>query len=74
MHLIICRGEDGFLTLAPASLAVSEHTYERYTVLSHLFIKLGVDEKIAENDGCKIQYLISSATFDALKRHLNETL
>ena len=35
---------------------------------------LGVDEETAVNDACKIEHVISSATFAALKKHLNEDL
>ena len=35
---------------------------------------LGVDKETAVNDACKIEHVISSSTFDALKKHLNEDL
>ena len=66
--------EDGGITLTKAGLEVAEHTYERHTVLSELFMKLGVDEETATNDACKIEHVISSTTFAALKKHLNEAL
>ena len=66
--------EDGGITLTKAGLEVAERTYERHTVLSELFMKLGVDEENAVNDACKIEHVISSTTFAALKKHLNEAL
>lgn len=66
--------EDGGITLTKAGLEVAERTYERHTVLSELFMKLGVDEETATNDACKIEHVISSTTFAALKKHLNEDL
>ena len=66
--------EDGGITLTKAGLEVAERTYERHTVLSELFMKLGVDEDTAVNDACKIEHVISSTTFAALKKHLNEAL
>ena len=39
-----------------------------------MFMKLGVDEEHAVNDACKIEHVISSTTFAALKKHLNEAL
>ena len=66
--------EDGGITLTKAGLEVAERTYERHTVLSELFMKLGVDEENAVNDACKIEHVISSTTFAALKKHLNEDL
>jgi len=67
-------GQDGGIKLTEAGLEVAERTYERHTVLSALFTKLGVDEETAVNDACKIEHVISSTTFTALKRHLNEHL
>ena len=65
-------GMDGALSLTEAGREVAERTYERHTVLSELFIRLGVDEKTAETDACKIEHVISADTFEALKRHLAE--
>ena len=49
-----------------------EDVYCLTTVVSELFMRLGVDEKNAVNDACKIEHVISSATFAALKKHLND--
>ena len=68
----ITVGQDGGISLTEAGLEVAERTYERHTVLSELFMRLGVDEKNAVNDACKIEHVISSATFAALKKHLND--
>ena len=70
----ITVAQDGGITLTEAGLEVAERTYERHTVLSELFMKLGVDEETATNDACKIEHVISSTTFAALKKHLNEAL
>ena len=70
----ITVAQDGGITLTEAGLEVAERTYERHTVLSELFMKLGVDEENAVNDACKIEHVISSTTFAALKKHLNEDL
>ncbi|MBQ2323760.1 MAG: metal-dependent transcriptional regulator, partial [Oscillospiraceae bacterium] len=31
---------------------------------------LGVDPKVAENDACKIEHVISDESFAAVKRHI----
>ena len=46
--------------------------YERHLVLTKLFINLGVDEKTAENDACRIEHYMSDKTFDAIKAHLEK--
>ena len=59
---------NGGLELTKAGLEVAERTYERHTVLSELFMKLGVNEERATADACKIEHVISAETFDALKK------
>ncbi|MBR0338166.1 MAG: metal-dependent transcriptional regulator [Ruminococcus sp.] len=70
----ITVAHDGGLHLTEAGLEVAQRTYERHTVLSEFFIKLGVDEETATNDACKIEHVISSSTFAALKKYLNEQM
>lgn len=65
-------GQDGGITLTDSGLEVAQRTYERHTVLSELFMRLGVDEENAVNDACKIEHVISSATFSAIKRHMEQ--
>ena len=60
---------DGFLVLTEKGRATAEGTYERHTVLRQLFINLGVSEKTADEDACRIEHHISEETFEALKRH-----
>lgn len=63
--------KDGGITLTDLGLEVADRTYERHKVLSKFFISIGVDEETAVNDACKIEHVISSKTFAALKKHMN---
>ncbi len=65
-------GKEGALKLTSLGKEIAEKTYERHTVLSKLFMCLGVSENAATADACKIEHVISDETFDALKKHLNE--
>ena len=64
--------KDGGLHLTEAGMEVAERTYERHTVLSALFIKLGVSEEQAEEDACKIEHVISHETYVAICDYVNE--
>ncbi len=64
---------DGFLHLTPTGLAIAEKTYERHTVLTHVFMALGVSEKTAADDACKIEHVISDETFNAIKSYLSQS-
>ena len=50
-----------------------EMIYERHQLLSSWFTSLGVAEKTAAEDACKIEHVISQETFDAIKRHVRST-
>ncbi|WP_081795632.1 iron dependent repressor, metal binding and dimerization domain protein [Butyrivibrio sp. MC2021] len=41
-----------------------------YTVLTRLFINLGVNEKTASDDACRIEHYISDESFKAIKKHM----
>lgn len=62
--------KDGALNLTELGQEIAEKTYERHTVLSALFEKLGVSRETAVADACKIEHVISDETFSALKKHL----
>lgn len=65
----VTANSDGHLSLTDLGRDVAEKTYERHTVLSALFRRLGVDEEVAAADACKIEHVISDETFSALKKH-----
>ena len=67
---LITVERDGGLHLTQEGRQIAEKIYERHTVLSRVLIGLGVPEKIAVEDACKIEHDISDATFDAIKRHI----
>lgn len=58
----------GNLTLTEEGLRVAKKIYERHTVLSSFLISLGVDEKTATEDACKIEHDISDKSFKAIKK------
>jgi Mn-dependent DtxR family transcriptional regulator len=47
----------------------AEQLYERHTVLSNMLIALGVDKKIATEDACRIEHVISDKSFEAIKKY-----
>ena len=44
--------------------------YERHELLTEWLIRLGVDEKIAAEDACRIEHVISKESFAAIKNHI----
>ena len=66
--------DDGYITLEDKGLAIAEKIYERHQVLSKLLMALGIDEKTATDDACKIEHDISPETFNALKKYYRDVL
>ena len=67
---LLATDELGGLKLTEAGAEKARRIYERHTVLSQLFINLGVDEQTATEDACRIEHYISDRTFEAVKAHL----
>ncbi len=64
--------EGGAITLSDEGRALAEKIYERHTLLTSLLVRLGVDEATATEDACRIEHVISDATFTAIKAHLSD--
>ena len=63
---------DGYITLTDKGLEIASAVYERHTLLSDWLIALGVDKETAADDACKIEHVISAASFEAIKNHMKE--
>lgn len=61
--------KDGAITLTDSGKKLAETIYERHTVLSELLIRLGVDERTATDDACRIEHVISDESFQAIKQY-----
>lgn len=59
----------GYITLTEKGKTIAETIYERHTFLSNWLIRLGVDKTTAVEDACRIEHVISPASFSALKKH-----
>lgn len=60
---------DGSLFLTDEGQKTAAKIYERHTMLTKFLVRLGVDEKTAMEDACKMEHDISDQTFAAIKRH-----
>ncbi len=65
---------NGFITLTETGTAVAEKIYERHRVLTEMFTALGVDEKTAVEDACRIEHVISDKTFEAVKKFIKTNI
>ncbi len=59
----------GYITLTEEGTAVALKMFERHTMLTNFLVRLGVSEKTASEDACKIEHHISEESFNAIKNH-----
>lgn len=64
--------DGGNITLTKEGERQAKNIYERHTVLTKMLVSLGVDEKTATEDACRIEHYISDTTFKAIKKHMKE--
>ena len=62
--------DKGYIYLTDKGREIAETMYERHQIISTWLIGLGVDEKIATEDACKIEHDISKESFEAIKKHI----
>ena len=66
-HITVTK--EGFIYLTDSGKAIAEMIFERHELLTKWLISLGVDEAIASEDACKIEHVLSSESFEAIKKH-----
>ncbi len=63
----VLMDQTGYLTLTDPGRAIAEKIYERHNTLSQFLMRIGVDEKTAQEDACKVEHYISDVTFERIK-------
>jgi Mn-dependent DtxR family transcriptional regulator len=59
----------GSIHLTEDGEKIARKIYERHTLISKFLCAIGVDEKTAAEDACKIEHVISDISFEAIKKH-----
>lgn len=67
-------GDDGYITLTDKGRSIAEAIYECHTLLTDWLTALGVDRKIAAQDACRIEHVISRESFEAIKNFSTQYL
>ena len=70
----ITMDKDGLITLTPAGMEIASRVYDRHKTLTQFFMYLGVDEKTAREDACKVEHDLSEVTYEAIVRHASGVL
>ena len=62
----------GYIKLTEEGTSVALKMFERHTMLTNFLVRLGVSEKTASEDACKIEHHISEESFDAIKNYVSK--
>lgn len=65
---------DGYIKLLPKGRKIAETIYERHTLISNWLTALGVEPNTAKEDACRIEHVISQESFDAIKKHVKQSI
>ena len=63
---------EGYISLLPPGMEIAQRIYRRHKLLKSFLISLGVDEKVAAEDACKIEHCISEETFEKLAEYVEQ--
>ncbi len=60
----------GIITLTDTGRKIAENIFDRHNVFTQLLMGLGVDEKTAAEDACRIEHVVSAESFTAIKKYV----
>ena len=64
---VLVDEKDGNVTLTKEGEGIAKATYERHEIISKALMSIGVSEKVARDDACAVEHIISEETFSKLK-------
>lgn len=60
------------ISLTNSGKEIANRIYERHQILTRLLEEMGVSSDTAAEDACRIEHVISTESFEAIKNHLRE--
>ena len=64
--------ENGSIDLTEKGMEIANRVYEKHEIIAKALMAIGVSEKTAYEDSCKIEHDISNETLEKLKKFLNK--
>ena len=69
-HIIM--DNNGYITLTKEGKEIAENVYSRHILFTNWLTELGVDPKIAQDDACRMEHIISDESYAAIKEFIME--
>lgn len=63
----ITMDEAGYISLTEEGYKIAERIYERHNVIAQFLMKIGVSEKSAYIDACKMEHDLCDESFECIK-------
>ena len=70
-HILV--SPEGYLTLTDSGRQIAEMIYQRHQLIYQTLTMLGVPEDVAYRDACRIEHWLSPESYEALRRHIDES-
>lgn len=64
---LVTMDKDMFLHLTAAGREIAERMYERHCFFKERLVALGVAPRVAEDEACQLEHIVSQDTFERLK-------
>ena len=71
-HNYIEYSAPGVIVLTDAGRKKAEAVYAKHRLITEVFVKMGADRKLAEENACRIEHVISDELSVYLKKYLDE--
>lgn len=68
----ITMAQSGEISLTESGFQKAMDIYERHRVITEVLVKIGADEKEAEENACRIEHVISEELLNTLKNFLEK--
>ena len=62
--------DNGDITLTAAGKQRAESTYEKHRIFTEMFVKMGANRELAEENACRMEHVISDELFEIIKAHV----
>ena len=59
---------EGYITLTASGEEIAQKIFARHEMLTSFLVSIGVDEKIASEDACRMEHVISDETYEKIKK------
>ncbi len=69
---LISVDRKGYIDFTDTGRELAESIYNRHTLLTQLLLHIGVSEKQAEDDACRIEHVISNETYNCILDYMKK--